>query len=54
MCNPDTCACDVPLPICGNSIVELGEECDDGNEVDDDGCTNACTLPACGDSVVQE
>ena len=29
------------------------EECDDGNSIDDDGCTNACTLPECGDGVVQ-
>ena len=28
---------------CGNSIVESGEACDDGNKVDDDACSNACT-----------
>jgi cysteine-rich repeat protein len=38
---------------CGNGVVEPGEACDDGNAIDDDGCTNACTLPACGDGIVQ-
>jgi cysteine-rich repeat protein len=27
---------------CGNSVVEAGEECDDGNADDADGCTRAC------------
>lgn len=27
---------------CGNTLVESGEECDDGNDVDDDACTNTC------------
>ena len=43
-----------PLPECGNGEVEGLEECDDGNMVDDDACTNACTLPICGDLIVQE
>jgi len=38
---------------CGNGEVEEGEACDDANDVDDDGCTNACELPACGDGIVQ-
>ena len=33
--------------------MQAGEECDDGNPVDDDGCSNACALPLCGDSIVQ-
>ena len=28
--------------VCGNAVVESGEECDDGNTVDEDGCTNTC------------
>jgi cysteine-rich repeat protein len=39
--------------VCGDGIVDPGEECDDGNDIDDDECTNACTLPACGDGIVQ-
>ena len=38
---------------CGNGVMDPGEACDDGNGVMDDGCTNACALPACGDGVVQ-
>jgi cysteine-rich repeat protein len=40
-----------PTPGCGNSFVEPGEECDDGNDVDTDGCI-ACKLATCGDGFV--
>lgn len=30
------------LPICGNSKVEGGEDCDDGNSDSGDGCSNVC------------
>jgi cysteine-rich repeat protein len=40
--------------VCGNGEVEADEECDDGNDVDEDGCTNACALPVCGDGIVTE
>jgi cysteine-rich repeat protein len=30
---------------CGNGVVEEGEQCDDGNDDDDDACTNDCTVP---------
>lgn len=38
---------------CGDSIVEQehGEECDDANKTDTDGCTNACKKPFCGDGI---
>jgi len=39
--------------VCGNGVVEGTEQCDDGNQVNDDGCTNACTLPVCGDGITQ-
>ena len=32
------------LPACGDTIVQTGEECDDGNVVDGDGCEADCTL----------
>lgn len=33
-------------PICGNAYLQLenGEECDDGNTVDGDGCDSACVV----------
>ena len=31
-------------PVCGNGIVEDGEDCDDGNKIEDDGCDNTCHL----------
>ena len=31
--------------VCGNTIIEPGEQCDDGNNFDDDTCRNDCTLP---------
>jgi cysteine-rich repeat protein len=42
----------VPIAICGNDLVEQGEDCDDGNRVDGDGCDSNCTVTTCGNSVV--
>jgi len=36
-----------PEPECGNGYVEEGEQCDDGNLDDDDGCDSLCRIP-CG------
>jgi cysteine-rich repeat protein len=33
-------------------VVDGGEECDDGNDVDTDSCTNACKNAICGDGIV--
>ncbi len=50
---PDACAghvfcpedCDnTSQPVCGNSVVETSEECDDGNTVDADDCDNTCHI----------
>ncbi|MBI2501212.1 MAG: DUF4215 domain-containing protein [Deltaproteobacteria bacterium] len=47
-----TCGGDcLPAPVCGNEIVELGEDCDDGNLIDDDLCTNACRIP---DAIIED
>jgi cysteine-rich repeat protein len=35
-----------PTPVCGNSMQELHEQCDDGNLIDGDGCHSDCTLEA--------
>jgi cysteine-rich repeat protein len=39
------------VPVCGNATVELGEQCDDGNDVELDTCTTTCTVPRCDDGV---
>ena len=38
---------------CGNGVKDPGEQCDDGNFLDTDGCTISCKLPRCGDGSVQ-
>jgi cysteine-rich repeat protein len=49
----DVCRTNCRLPTCADGIVDTGEECDDGNDVAEDGCSNNCRLPACGDGVQQ-
>ncbi len=44
VCDNGLCNMDPTSSICGNAIVEQGEACDDGNDVDTDGCTNFCRL----------
>ncbi len=42
-------------PSCGNGTLEVGEECDDGNNTNGDGCASDCTIEVtqvCGDGVV--
>jgi cysteine-rich repeat protein len=36
--------------LCGNGVVDVGEECDDGNTNGQDGCTNHCTI--CGNGIM--
>ncbi|MBU0767332.1 hypothetical protein KKF55_06190 [Patescibacteria group bacterium] len=43
----------VTCSACGNGRPDLGEECDDGNTVNTDACTNNCTNARCGDGIVQ-
>ncbi|WP_375770547.1 lamin tail domain-containing protein [Archangium gephyra] len=46
-----------PPEECGNGRVEGKEQCDDGNAVDDDSCSNSCTTvarqPVCGNNEVE-
>jgi cysteine-rich repeat protein len=42
-----------PTSVCGNGLVELSEECDDGNTLDGDHCSSVCKWEYCGDGVVQ-
>lgn len=37
---------------CGDGEVIPGEECDDGNDVDNDDCTNDCLINLCGNGTV--
>jgi len=50
---PGTVTCDAScqaLPFCGDGIVnQIGEECDDGNNLNDDACTVGCKNAFCGD-----
>jgi len=38
---------------CGNGVVDPGEQCDDGNLTNGDGCSALCGPDTCGDGVVQ-
>ncbi len=44
---------DAPPAVCGNSQVEAGEDCDDGDQVADAVCTADCHF-TCGDGVVED
>lgn len=39
------------MELCSNGIIDRGEQCDDGNRVDEDACKNDCTNNVCGDGV---
>jgi cysteine-rich repeat protein len=46
---------DIRIPECGDGIVEGTEDCDDGNEVDGDGCESDCTVtPMCANTVNED
>jgi cysteine-rich repeat protein len=49
------CQFDLPhvpaVPGCGDRVLDLGEECDDGNLVDGDGCDSDCTITGCGNGI---
>ncbi|MFT6627770.1 MAG: cysteine-rich repeat protein [Flavobacteriales bacterium] len=50
---PLACADDcsgTTVPVCGNSVVEVGEQCDGGEELAD--CDDDCSRPVCGDGIV--
>ncbi len=42
----------LPNPNCPNGQPDQGEQCDDGNQINNDGCTNTCRTPICGDAIV--
>ena len=51
--SPLQCAAVQPVCIetnCGNGKVDVGEDCDDGNITDGDGCSHDCRQEACGNN----
>jgi cysteine-rich repeat protein len=54
-CNDGTHATVTNLQQCGDGIVHYGEECDDGNLQERDGCSSVCVIEysVCGDGVLE-
>ncbi|MBL0219906.1 MAG: DUF4215 domain-containing protein [Myxococcales bacterium] len=50
---PDHCRADCRRARCGDAIRDTGEQCDDGNTVNNDGCRNDCVLPSCGNGTIE-
>jgi cysteine-rich repeat protein len=50
-CDPPGPGCSAVcrLQNCGNGVPDPNEQCDDGNAVNTDACTNQCTSARCGD-----
>jgi len=42
----------VIITVCGNTTIETGEDCDDGNLSNTDACLNTCKNAACGDNYI--
>jgi len=40
--------------ICGNGVVEEGEECDDGNNINGDGCSDSCLFEETEESTIND
>lgn len=54
LCGCAPCPPEAPqAPVCGNSIIEAGEECDDPGAAGD-ACDLNCTVPRCGNGVVSD
>ena len=49
---PDAAAPDGCHHVCGDGQLQCGEQCDDGNNNDGDGCSHDCKIE-CGDGVLQ-
>ncbi len=54
-CDPgETCTVDMckKMLVHGDGILDQGEQCDDGNRVDEDACTNEGKIAVCGDGII--
>ncbi len=52
-CEWDISECTGGGPVCGNSVIESNEECDDGNNAACDGCSETCHVEICGNGIVE-
>jgi cysteine-rich repeat protein len=50
---PGACRLSCLLAGCGDGIVDPGEDCDEGDLINEDGCSNVCLNEICGDGIVQ-
>ena len=44
--------CRTDCTFCGDTVTDTGEQCDDGNNSEDDSCTNDCQNIVCGDNQI--
>lgn len=44
---------DAGLRSCGNGVLDVGEACDDGNNLDGDNCSSVCEIEGCGNGTIQ-
>jgi len=44
---------DFTTPVCGNGTLDEGEQCDEGNVIQGDGCSALCVGEFCGDGILQ-
>ena len=52
-CSDPACgAVSACLAACGNARLDPGEQCDDGNNLNADGCENDCTRARCGNGIM--
>src|SRR5512140_3979679 len=52
-CSDPVCASALACqPVCGNGRLDPGEQCDDGNNLNADGCESDCTRGKCGNGIV--
>src|SRR3989344_6874868 len=40
-------------PLCGDSVIDTDETCDDGNTSNNDGCSSKCQLESCGNGILE-
>ncbi len=48
-----SCSDELPPSDCGNAVLDNGEQCDDGNRKNLDGCSSICKIERCGDGISQ-